>query len=160
MNNETPLSFDDPKCGQSVASNCLEDGTSLSKKEALLDKLDRLPLLLENAVIRATAEPAFAADIAALVSEGARGSRAKHVLAVEVAFNRLLLKKLQSIEALELNKYLDGKGAEARVRLLEHMVDRAFRRLISTLDLMNRLNTSAASIRFSAVEADVQLEVE
>ena len=94
----------------------------------------------------------------ALFTEGPRGPTARSAIAKEIAIQRRFMRFAQSLLGVELERFGNGKISERRLRTVETVADRAFRRYEASYRLLLDLETRPApTFRITAGNAAIQV---
>lgn len=83
-------------------------------------------------------------EAAALFHEGPRGRTARSAASKEVAIQRRFMRFAQSLLGVELERFGNGKISERRLRTVETVADRAFRRYEASYRLLLDMETRPA----------------
>jgi len=107
-----------------------------------------LPIVLEKS------KSSIEATAMALAAEGGRGATARRLLAKEVAITQVRLRYYQSLLSIDVNWLCERRYEnERRVRVLERIVAAEHRRLVTSLELLSRLDSPAPAITVRANQA-------
>ena len=87
-------------------------------------------------VMRGAFDAKTANEAVALLHEGPRGPTARSAVAKEISIQRRLARFAQSLLGVELERFAKGRISERRLRTVETVADRAFRRYEASYRLL------------------------
>jgi len=119
------------------------------------DSVDLTPLaVVPSEVMNGTWGAKTHNQAADIFREGVRGRTARSELAKDIEINRRMLRHAQTFLAVHLDLLTRGRSSEARVKLLDRVVERAHRRLISSVQMLASLEaTPAPTVKIRADRA-------
>lgn len=107
------------------------------------DKIDRLPMVTGPIPELFAVAGKNACEMAtAIYREGARGPAMRRLLARDITISRTQLRVAQSLRGIVLKAVAEGREDTHRLRTLERLVDAEHRRLMDSIDVLARLDSS------------------
>ncbi len=144
---------------EGVRINLLPTGQDKVEKPGLsFSKLEQLQLQLLPDYVRKVSGSAL--ELATrLFQEGVRGAACRELLSKEVALQKLRLDLLDGLTAAETEPALRGKEeAVAKLKLVDRLTARGHKRMLSAIEMLARLDPSAASVTVATVECEAVVQ--
>jgi len=148
------------QAGHSTGPVCSSPEVALEQAEpgqprVVLDTLDKIAVSSTLPIILERTEELMVGTSTDLTAEGGRGAAARRLLARDTATSRVRLRYYQSMLNHLLRRMCEGAANEKKVGLLERIVDAEHRRMITSLELLARLDSPAPAISVRANQAAV-----
>lgn len=121
----------------------------------VLDTMDKVAVSSTLPEVLECTEGHLVGTATDLTNEGGRGAAARRLLARDIATGRVILRYHQSLLNNMVNKMCKGQASDKLVKVLGRIVDAEHRRMITSLELLARLDSPAPAISVRANQAAV-----